>query len=130
MMNPEGGKVSTGHNHGDKDKGSSEDHPENKYSQKDLRHDMFKVAGNCEMCKSRIEEAVMSLQGVDKAEWNVKLKMLEVVFDSGKLKVDDIHKAITKVGHDTEKEKASDDVYNALPGCCKYERSPSAKEHF
>lgn len=80
----------------------------------------LKVFGNCGMCESRIEKAATDLNGVSSADWNKETKMLEVSFDSEKLKVEDIHKAIAKVGHDTEKEKASDEVYNALPGCCKY----------
>lgn len=39
-----------------------------------------------------------------------------------KVKLNDIHKAVAKIGHDIEKEKASDEVYNGLAACCKYER--------
>jgi len=31
-----------------------------------------------------------------------------------------IHKAIANAGHDTDKEKAPDEVYKNLPGCCQY----------
>ena len=34
-----------------------------------------------------------------------------------------IQKAVAKVGHDTDMHKAEDKVYNALPGCCLYERN-------
>ena len=34
--------------------------------------------------------------------------------------VDDIHKAIAKAGHDTEKFKSDNETYNSLPDCCKY----------
>jgi hypothetical protein len=33
-----------------------------------------------------------------------------------------VKKAIAKVGHDAEEEKASDEVYDNLHHCCKYER--------
>lgn len=29
----------------------------------------------------------------------------------------------TKVGHDTPHHKASTEVYDKLPGCCKYDRT-------
>ena len=87
-----------------------------------LKTETFKVFGNCGMCESRIEKAVSGLDGVTKADWDKETKMLDVSFDESKLKIDDIHKAVAIVGHDTEKEKASDNVYNALAGCCKYER--------
>lgn len=82
----------------------------------------FKVFGNCGMCKTRIEKAASSVEGVAMAEWNQNTKMLKVTFDSNKIEVLDIHKAVAKVGHDTEKVKTEDDVYNKLHGCCKYER--------
>jgi mercuric ion binding protein len=87
-----------------------------------VKTEKFKVYGNCGMCENRIETAISGLEGVTKAEWDKETKMAEVSFDESKVKLDDIHKAIAKVGHDTEKEKASDEVYNGLAGCCKYER--------
>jgi periplasmic mercuric ion binding protein len=88
----------------------------------EVKTEKFKVFGNCGMCENRIEKAVSELDGVSKADWDKETKILEVSFDESKLKLVDIHKAVAVVGHDTEKEKASDDVYNALAGCCKYER--------
>lgn len=43
--------------------------------------------------------------------------------------MDDIQKAIAKVGHDAGKHKASDEVYDRLPGCCKYERLIKNETH-
>jgi Cu(I)/Ag(I) efflux system membrane fusion protein len=48
--------------------------------------------------------------------------MLHLNYDGSKTSLDTISKAISKVGHDTEKDKAGDKVYNALPGCCKYRK--------
>lgn len=81
----------------------------------------IKVLGNCGMCKTRIEKAA-KIDGVSKAEWNDDTKMLTLVYDPLKVKSDDVQKKIAAVGHDTEIFKADDKVYNALPGCCKYER--------
>jgi hypothetical protein len=33
-----------------------------------------------------------------------------------------VKKAAAKVGHDAEEEKASDEVYDNLHHCCKYQR--------
>lgn len=82
----------------------------------------FKVYGNCGMCQTRIEKAAKSVEGVSKAKWNSDNAMLSVSYDASKVKVEDIHKAVAKVGHDTDLEKANDEVYSNLPGCCKYER--------
>lgn len=82
----------------------------------------FKVWGNCDMCKERIEKAVKT-EGAGSADWNVKSKILTVTFDPAKTNVEKLSKKIAVAGHDTEKFKADDKDYNALPGCCKYERS-------
>ena len=82
----------------------------------------FEVAGNCGMCKTRIEKAAKSVDGVSAAEWDKESKMIKVAFDAGKTDIHKVHLAIAKVGHDTKMHKASDEVYDKLPGCCKYER--------
>ena len=79
----------------------------------------IKVSGKCEMCKARIEKAA-KVDGVTKAVWSDKTKMLTLVYNPMKVKSDDIQKRIAAVGHDTPKYKATDKAYNALPGCCKY----------
>jgi len=113
MMNQEGNVASTGHNHGemssDQSAGASD-------------HAQFKVSGNCEMCKERIETAAKSVSGVASAEWNSETKLLHVSFDGGRSNIDNIQKAIAKVGHDTEKYKAPDNVYKELPECCLYRK--------
>lgn len=81
----------------------------------------FKVYGNCGMCEKRIEGAA-KIEGVTLADWDVDTKMLTVILDVKKVKPRDIHKAVAAVGHDTDKEKATDEVYAALHGCCQYER--------
>ncbi|MDZ7742477.1 MAG: heavy-metal-associated domain-containing protein [Bacteroidota bacterium] len=88
----------------------------------DVKKEEFKVYGNCGMCEARIEKAAKGVDGVSSADWDQETKMIEVTYDPGELEMMDIHKAIAKVGHDTEKVEAEDKVYEGLPGCCKYER--------
>jgi len=82
----------------------------------------FKVWGNCDMCKTRIEKAA-KIEGVKKAEWNLDTKILTLVYDPSAVKSDDILRNVADAGHDTEKFKASDEAYKNLPGCCQYDRS-------
>lgn len=82
----------------------------------------MEVAGNCGMCKTRIENAAKSLEGVSSAEWNKETKMLELAYDPARTDIHKIHMAIAKAGHDTRLHKARDEDYNRLPSCCKYER--------
>ena len=83
----------------------------------------FTVKGNCGMCEKRIEKAALSVDGVSKADWNKETKKIEVTFDDSKTNVYKVHMAIAKAGHDTDMHKAKDEVYNELPGCCKYDRA-------
>jgi len=82
----------------------------------------FKVYGNCEMCKKRIETALKNNPAIKSADWNVGTKMIKVVYDPHVLSVDQIHKIIADAGHDTDKVKASDATYGKLPACCKYRK--------
>lgn len=81
-----------------------------------------KVKGNCGMCETRIEKTVKAIDGVSKADWDKETKVLKVTFDEAKTTVDKIEIEVAKVGHDTPNHKASTEVYDKLPGCCKYER--------
>lgn len=87
-----------------------------------VKEEKFKVAGNCSMCETRIENAAKSVDGVSSADWDQETKMIEVSFDPEKTDIHQVHMAIAKAGHDTEMHRASDEAYDQLPGCCKYER--------
>jgi periplasmic mercuric ion binding protein len=88
----------------------------------EVKTEKFKVYGSCDECKDRIETAANSVAGVNKATWSDDTKMLDVTFDHSKTNLDTIQKAIAKVGHDTEKYRADDKTYEALPMCCHYNR--------
>ncbi|HUS86492.1 MAG TPA: heavy-metal-associated domain-containing protein [Bacteroidales bacterium] len=88
----------------------------------DQKKEEFKVAGNCDMCKTRIEKAAKTVDGVAEASWDTKTKMLALTFSTDKPNAEAVHKAVAKVGHDTELFKAEKEVYDKLPACCKYER--------
>ena len=83
-------------------------------------HAMLGVQGLCDMCKETIETAAKSVEGVTMASWDMESKELHLNFDPQKTSVDAVSKAIAKVGYDTDKDKADQKAYEALPGCCKY----------
>ena len=82
----------------------------------------FKVWGQCEMCKKRIQKTMMGLRGINSADWNIESQQLLVSFDPEIVSVEDMKKALAKVGHDTEEFRATDKAYKKLHSCCKYER--------
>ena len=83
----------------------------------------FGVRGNCGMCKSTIEKAANAVDGVSNATWDVDKKKIDVFFDDSKTDAMAIHNAIAASGYDTEKIAGSEDAYNGLPGCCKYDHA-------
>ncbi|PQJ30770.1 heavy metal transporter [Nonlabens arenilitoris] len=81
------------------------------------------VNGMCGMCKARIEKATTAVSGVASAVWDIDTKMLTVSYDHQLTSEKDIEKAAAGVGHDTNSTRATDDSYDNLHPCCKYERA-------
>ena len=79
------------------------------------------------MCKERIEETAKK-SGATQAEWNAETLLLKLEFDQSKTSLDQILKDIATVGHDNEKYKTDESTYNALPGCCHYDRTANMEE--
>ena len=88
---------------------------------KNAKHEIS-VNGNCEMCKKRIEKAAYSIKGVKSATWHQDHHDMHLIIDENKCSIDDVHAAVAEAGHDTNKVKAKDEVYEELHGCCQYER--------
>ncbi|MDR0507423.1 MAG: efflux RND transporter periplasmic adaptor subunit [Dysgonamonadaceae bacterium] len=78
----------------------------------------MKVYGMCGMCKQRIEKAA-NIDGTIDVEWDDETQLLRFSYHEDNVP-DEIARAVAKAGHDNDKYKADDKVYNALPGCCKY----------
>ncbi len=84
------------------------------------------VSGNCGMCKSSIETAAKKACATA-AEWDMDAKVLKVSY-SNSTTAAKIQQAVAAVGYDTRDFKASDEAYNKLHGCCKYERTSGSKQ--
>ena len=87
--------------------------------QSDIRTDSIKVAGNCAMCKKRIEDAAYT-KGVKRADWSAETQMLTVVYRPSKTDTAAIQQNIAKAGHQAGATLANEKAYEALPGCCHY----------
>lgn len=87
-----------------------------------VKTESFRVSGNCGMCKSKIEKAAKDA-GATVASWNVETKSLTVSYNSASTNAAKIQQKIAAVGYDNAGAKATDDSYNKLHGCCKYDRT-------
>lgn len=85
-----------------------------------ITHAHLAVNGSCEMCRERIENAAKAVKGVASAEWDGEEQQLHLNFNTAETSLEAISKALAQAGHDTGLDRAPDDVYDALPGCCKY----------
>ena len=52
--------------------------------------------------------------------WDKDTQMIHLQYDPQKTSTKAISKAIAKVGHDTDMDKADKAVYDKLPACCHY----------
>ncbi|MGV3656905.1 MAG: cation transporter [Chitinophagaceae bacterium] len=85
----------------------------------------FKVSGNCGMCKNKIEKAAKSA-GATSAVWDTETKQLKVKYSSTSSNTAKIQQSIAAAGYDTPSVKATQEAYDNLHGCCKYERETSS----
>ena len=88
---------------------------------KNAKYDI-EVNGNCEQCQKRIQKAAYSVSGVKSASWDMEDHMLHLIINEEKCSLLDVKNAIAKVGHDTDEVKATDEIYEKLHSCCKYDR--------
>lgn len=88
---------------------------------KNAKTETVKVYGNCGMCEKTIETAANKKKKVE-ADWDRETKMLTVTYDQKATNLDEILKKIADSGYDSDKYRSTDEKYQQLHGCCKYER--------
>jgi copper chaperone CopZ len=89
-----------------------------------IKDTVISVQGNCKSCKKTIEAAVNSLDGIQKASWNISTKKMSITFDQSIISIQKIEDKIAASGYDTDDVKATEESYNSLHSCCKYQRKP------
>lgn len=89
------------------------------------KKEVFKVSGECGMCKKKIETAAKNA-GATYALWNTETKELTVKYNATASNTAKIEKSIAGAGYDTPDFKATDAAYNKLDDCCKYDRTAAA----
>lgn len=92
-----------------------------------VKTESFKVAGECGMCKKKIEKSAKEA-GASYAAWDTKTRVLTVKYNSSSTNASKIQQSIANVGYDTPGFKASEEAYNKLDACCQYERASVKKE--
>ena len=75
--------------------------------------------------KKTIEQAATTA-GATTALWDAETDILSITYDTTKLTKEAVQKAIAQSGYDNAGYKATDEAYNNLHGCCKYDRTGAA----
>jgi len=87
------------------------------------------VDGVCMMCENRIEKQAIDIKGIKLADWNLENRTLKLVYNEKHISINEIHKFLASIGHDTKKEIASDEAYALLDPCCKYRDLQVIRDH-
>jgi len=88
-------------------------------AKKEVKTIEFKVLGNCDQCKKRIESNLMYEKGVKFCKLDVPSKNLTVTYNPEKIQPEQLKRAISKLGYDADELKADSLAYSKLPECCK-----------
>ena len=79
----------------------------------------IKTSAVCGQCKTRIEEGLAYEKGIKDATLDVETKIVTVHYNPSKTTVEDIRKAISRLGYDADEVPADKAAYAKLPACCK-----------
>lgn len=91
------------------------------FSDKIEKQASLQVIGFCEICKQRIECAALSVAGVHSAIWNIADNNLVLCFDPQLTSMEEISKAISEEGYETQMHKAEKKDGHVSPECCRYD---------
>lgn len=91
------------------------------FSQK-TKTETFQVSGNCGMCEAKIEKAAKAA-GATYADWNKDTKIIIVKYSSTSSNLAKIQKSIADAGYDNVGVKSTNEAYDKLHACCKYDRA-------
>jgi periplasmic mercuric ion binding protein len=86
-----------------------------------LVKDSFEVNGVCGMCKTNIEKAAKRA-GATFAIWSEETHQLLVTYSNAKTNVAKMQKQIAVAGYDNAGATSTENAYDKLHGCCKYDR--------
>lgn len=91
-------------------------------SKANVKEETFRVWGNCTMCERAIENSTKHQKGVMEADWDKETDQFTVSFNPDVITLEQIKQQLADIGYDTETHRAKKSVYDALPGCCQYDR--------
>lgn len=89
----------------------------------------IKTSAQCEMCKTRIENAMAYEKGVVVAHLSLDDKVVTITYKTNKTSPEKLRLALSKLGYDADEVAADRKAYNELPPCCKKPDDPDHIGH-
>ena len=77
----------------------------------------------CLMCSYKIEETLLEMKGVKKANVDLKSKSGSVIFNASIIDLSKIEDKIASIGYSVNGKKANSEAYDKLELCCKKPKS-------
>ena len=72
----------------------------------------------CDMCVSKVETAVNSLEGIEEVTVDLNEKFASIRFDEARVSLTDIEHAIAEAGFSANGTPRSETAHSQLPSCC------------
>ena len=76
------------------------------------------TSAQCGMCKTTIEGALKTKEGIKWVVLEPEIQKLTVKFDNSKISLSDIKQTVSAAGYDAGDVKADPKAYEGLPACC------------
>ena len=80
----------------------------------------------CGMCETNIEEGLLAIEGVKKADLDLTTKKVKIKFDDKVLDEATLRQAIANIGYDADDVPARPKAQDALAACCKPKKAAKA----
>lgn len=89
------------------------------FAQSDNDTAYVQTSAQCGTCKKKIEHDMAFAKGVKETKLDLKTRRLMIVYNPKKTNVDELRKALSKIGYDADSVAADSKAYLKLPECCK-----------
>jgi mercuric ion binding protein len=87
---------------------------------------VIKTSAVCNMCKTKIEHHLKSINGIEKAVVSLGNQQVKLKYDPQQITLDKVKQAISQLGYDADNIKANPEAYQKLPSCCKVARNKAS----
>lgn len=94
-----------------------------------VKIDKIKTSIQCEMCVDRLTNIFAKKWAIKDVDFDLENQLVSVKYNSKKMNLVDLEQLISDSGYDANEKQANQEVYDALPLCCKKKASSCGASH-